>query len=148
MTIITLHHLCFGHCVNSSVIVLDFGIFLRELRSLRKIPRSKTITSDFTQWPQKRRCAVIIVETITSYDTIYSRQSRNISLHQDVFQDHYFLVSPCFCYQGVKNGFLLHSGTRPLFCRGVIFQDFSCFQDFLWPKFPQFYWFSAQFCVF
>ena len=31
MTIITLHHLCFGHCVNSSVIVLDLGIFLREL---------------------------------------------------------------------------------------------------------------------
>ena len=28
---------------------------------LRKIPRSKTITSDFTQWPQKRWCAVIIV---------------------------------------------------------------------------------------
>ena len=48
MTIITLHHLFFGHCVNSSVIVLDLGIFLRELRSLRKIPRSKTITSDFT----------------------------------------------------------------------------------------------------
>ena len=41
MTIITLHHLCFGHCVNSSVIVLDLGIFLRELRSLRKIPQSK-----------------------------------------------------------------------------------------------------------
>ena len=59
MTIITLHHLCFGHCVNSSVIVLDLGIFLRELRSLRKIPRSKTITSDFTQWPQKRWCAVM-----------------------------------------------------------------------------------------
>ena len=37
------------------------GIFLRELRSLRKIPRSKTITSDFTQWPQKRWCAVIVV---------------------------------------------------------------------------------------
>ena len=53
MTIITAHHLFFGHCVNLSVIVLDLGIFLRELRSLRKIPRSKTITSDFTQWPQK-----------------------------------------------------------------------------------------------
>ena len=61
MTIITLHHLYFGHSVNSSVIVLDLGIFLRELRSLRKIPRSKTITSDFTQWPQKKWCAVIIV---------------------------------------------------------------------------------------
>ena len=32
MTIITLHHLCFGHCVNSSVIVLDLGIFLQELQ--------------------------------------------------------------------------------------------------------------------
>ena len=43
----------FGHCVNLSVIVLDLPIFLWELRSLRKIPRSKTrsktITSDFTQ---------------------------------------------------------------------------------------------------
>ena len=48
MTIITLHHPLFGHCVNSLVIVLDLGIFLRELRSLRKIPQSKTITSDFT----------------------------------------------------------------------------------------------------
>ena len=26
--------------------------------------------------------------------------------------------------------------------RGVIYQEF------LWPKFPQFYWFSARFCVF
>ena len=26
MTAITLHHLCFGHFVNSSVIVLDLGI--------------------------------------------------------------------------------------------------------------------------
>ena len=49
MTIITLHHLFFGHCVNSSAIALDLGIFLRELRYLRKIPRSKTITSEFTQ---------------------------------------------------------------------------------------------------
>ena len=32
--------------------------------------------------------------------------------------------------------------------RGVIYQDFSWFQDFLWPKFPQFYGFSAQFCEF
>ena len=42
MTIITLHDLFFGYCVNSSVIALDLGIFLRELRSLRKIPRPRT----------------------------------------------------------------------------------------------------------
>ena len=30
MTIITSHHLCFGHCVNSMVIVLDLSIFLWE----------------------------------------------------------------------------------------------------------------------
>ena len=41
MTIITLHHLFCGHCVNSSVIVLDLGIFLRELRSLEKYAPSK-----------------------------------------------------------------------------------------------------------
>ena len=33
MTIITLHHLCFGHCVNSSVIVLDLGIFLQKQKN-------------------------------------------------------------------------------------------------------------------
>ena len=54
MTIITLHHLCFGHCVNSSVIVLVLCIFLRELRSLRKIPRPKTITSDFHTMTSKK----------------------------------------------------------------------------------------------
>ena len=37
MTIITLHHLFFGHCVNLSVIVLDLGIFLRE-RSPKQSP--------------------------------------------------------------------------------------------------------------
>ena len=41
MTIITLHHLCFGHRVNSSLIVWTSVFFFRELRSLRKIPRSK-----------------------------------------------------------------------------------------------------------
>ena len=55
MTIITLHHLCFSHCVNLSVIVLDLSIFL--IGSLRKIPRSKTITSDFSCW-QKNSCFV------------------------------------------------------------------------------------------
>ena len=34
MTIITLHHLCFGHCANSSVIVLDLGIFAPEEKYL------------------------------------------------------------------------------------------------------------------
>ena len=37
MTIITLHHLCFSHCVNFSVIIFHLGIFLRELRSLKVI---------------------------------------------------------------------------------------------------------------
>ena len=36
MTITTLHYLFFGHCVNSSMIVLDLGVFPRELHSLRK----------------------------------------------------------------------------------------------------------------
>ena len=50
-----------GHCVKSEVIVLDRGIFLRERSSRRKIPRSKTITDEFTQWPKQRWCKVIIV---------------------------------------------------------------------------------------
>ena len=40
--------------------VLDLNMFVWELRSLRKIPHSKTSTSEFTHWPQKWRCAVII----------------------------------------------------------------------------------------
>ena len=43
------------------MIVLDRGIFLRERSSRRKIPRSKTITDEFTQWPKQRWCKVIIV---------------------------------------------------------------------------------------
>ena len=54
MTKITLHHLFFSPCVNSSVIVLVLGIFLRELRFLRKIPRPKTITSDFQTMTSKK----------------------------------------------------------------------------------------------
>ena len=65
MTIITLHHLFFGPCVNSSVFVLVLGIFLRELRSLRKIPQPKTITSDFHTMTSKKMCAVILLSNIT-----------------------------------------------------------------------------------
>ena len=65
MTIITLHHLFFGHCVNSSVICLDLGIFLRELRSLRKIPRSKIITSDFTHNDLKRDGVQLLLSKYT-----------------------------------------------------------------------------------
>ena len=60
-TIITAHHLFWGHCVKSEVIVLDRGIFLSERSSRRKIPRSKTITDEFTQWPKQRWWKVIIV---------------------------------------------------------------------------------------
>ena len=49
MTIITLHHLCFGYCVKSSVIVLIPG-YVSSGAALRKIPQSKTTTSNFTQW--------------------------------------------------------------------------------------------------
>ena len=42
-----------GHCVKSEVIVLDRGIFLREHSSRRKIPMSKTIADEFTQWPKQ-----------------------------------------------------------------------------------------------
>ena len=44
----------FWSLCESSVTVLDLCIFLWELHSQRKIPWSKTITSDFTQWPQKK----------------------------------------------------------------------------------------------
>ena len=64
MTITTLRYLFFGRCVNSSMIVLDLGVFPRELHFLRKKPRSKTITSEFTQWPQNRWCTVIMVDYV------------------------------------------------------------------------------------
>ena len=76
-------HLCFGHCVNSSVIVLDLGIFLRELRSLRKIPRSKTITSDFTQWPQKKKKKKKMVRSY--YCVINNRYFDNFVCFMSIF---------------------------------------------------------------
>ena len=45
---VTSYDLFFAHCVNSSVIVLDFSIFLPKLCSLRKKSQSKTVT-----WFQK-----------------------------------------------------------------------------------------------
>ena len=71
--IITLHHLCFGHCVNSSVFVLDLGTFLRELRSLRKIP--KTITSNFHTMTSKKmvRSYYCLNKTNTSWPSPCSR---------------------------------------------------------------------------
>ena len=42
MTIINLRHIYIGHSVNSSMIVFVLRyFFLREVRSLRKMPRSK-----------------------------------------------------------------------------------------------------------
>ena len=46
------------------------GIFLRERCSRRKIPRSKTITDEFTQWPKQRWSKVIILSLITATLTI------------------------------------------------------------------------------
>ena len=69
MTLITLHHLCFGHCVNSSVIVLDLGIFLRELLPSEKYlgpKQSPPISHNDLKKKKKKKkkerwCAVIIV---------------------------------------------------------------------------------------
>ena len=72
MTLITLHHLCFGHCVNLSVIVLDRGIFLR------KIPRSKTITSDLNDF-----LTMTLKKMVCSYYCLIE------ALLQDVNVDHF-----------------------------------------------------------
>ena len=56
------------------MIVLDRGIFLREGSSRGKIPRSKTITDEFTQWPkqlQRKWCKVIILVTIPFWGSYY-----------------------------------------------------------------------------
>ena len=64
LTKITLHHLFFLPVCDSSVMVFDLGIFLLVILSLRKMPRSKIVTSDFPQWPQERWFSAIIVQTI------------------------------------------------------------------------------------
>ena len=48
---------CMWTCWESKTVLAS----LWQLR-LEKRPRSKTVTSDFTQWPQNRWCAVIIVK--------------------------------------------------------------------------------------
>ena len=63
-----MHYLLWGHCVNSDVIVLDQGTFLREWSSGRKIQRSKTNTSKFTPWPKTRWYKVVIVINNHSLD--------------------------------------------------------------------------------
>ena len=55
------------------------GIFLRELKSQRKIPRSKTITDELTQWPQNRWCKVIIVIDTCSLHNLMHFWSNSIS---------------------------------------------------------------------
>ena len=60
-TIITAHHLFWGHCVKS-VVILDQGIFLSEGAQLpKKNTEVQNITDEFTQWPKQRWCKVIIV---------------------------------------------------------------------------------------
>ena len=99
MTIITLHHLCFGHCVNSSVIVLDLGIFVRELRSLRKIPRSKKITSDFTQWPQNYGAQLLLskykmaCQTYETGNLFYYWQEHSVDHHLIHFEHEHLIIS-------------------------------------------------------
>ena len=56
--------------------------------------------------------------------------------------------SVCMLLMWLKHCFVDPQYHKNTFIRGVICQDFSWFQDFLWPKFLQFYWFSVRFCVF
>ena len=75
----------------SEVIVLDRGIFLRERSSRRKIPRSKTITDEFTQWPKQRWCKVIIVINNRYFDNFVCFMC--IFLTKTRRKQHFFIIS-------------------------------------------------------
>ena len=62
MTIITLHHVFCGHCMNSSVFVLNLSIL--------KMLRLKTNTSKSIQCPQNKWCKVIVINN--RYFDIYT----------------------------------------------------------------------------
>ena len=75
---------------------MDQGIFLRERSSRRKIPRSKTITDEFTQRPKQRWCKVIIVINNRYFDNfvcfmcIFLTKTRR---KQHFF--YHFCIHPC-----------------------------------------------------
>ena len=115
MTIITLHHLCFSHCMNSSVIVLNLRIFLWELRSLRKIPWSKTITSDFTQ------ILISLIDVLKTDDIAW------ISFYKHILEYHFINTLEVYCYLEFKLRYLKNlklfskKMVRSYYCLNVLF---------------------------
>ena len=77
------------------MIVLDRGIFLREHSSRRKIPRSKTITDEFTQWPKQRWCKVIIVINNRYFDNFVSFMCIFWQKHKENSIFYHFCTHPC-----------------------------------------------------
>ena len=92
---ITAHHLFWGHCVKSEVIVLDRGIFLREHSSRRKITRSETITNEFAQWPEQRWCKVIIVINNRYFDSLVYFMGIFWQKHEENSIFYHFCTHPC-----------------------------------------------------
>ena len=78
----------------TEVIVLDRGIFLRERSSRRKIPRSKTITDEFTQWPKQRWCKVIIVINNRYFDNFVCFMCIFLN-HEENSNFYHFYTHPC-----------------------------------------------------
>ena len=81
--------------MKSEVIVLDRDIFLRERSSRRKIPRSKTITDEFTQWPKQRWCKVIIVIDNRYFDNFVCFMCIFWQKHEENSIFYHFCTHPC-----------------------------------------------------
>ena len=121
----TAHHLFWGHCVKSEVIFLDRGIFLRERSSRRKIPRSKTITDEFTQWPKQRWCKVLL-SLITATLTISCVVC--VFFNKNTKKTAFFIISvliPVNEFQSVQTWWSLHECDK---CEntGCIARDCLC----------------------
>ena len=83
----------FWSLCDSSVIVLVLGIFLRELRSLRKIPRPKTITSDFHTMTSKKMvrsyyCRITMKYVVSRMTMPHVRESASslLYIHQSLIR--------------------------------------------------------------
>ena len=79
----------------SEVIVLDRGIFLRERSSQRKIPRTKTITDEFTQGPKNRWCKVVIVINNRYFDNFVCFMFIFWQKHKENSIFYHFCTHPC-----------------------------------------------------
>ena len=141
MTIITLnlHHLCFGHCVNSSVVVLDLGTFFGSAIPLQNTsvhPQFHTMTS------KKMVCSLLFTNLMTSIpkmliETCYHKNSSlaifEASLNQCEVTKTVWWLYKIITWQFFGNIFFWSGLTKKCFMKNVskerqetIFQNCAC----------------------